>query len=135
MDFFDYEQGWEEIVVNQDQSSESESEMKILLPAMPSLYICSFLFRACEEVHRIGGHVLDKTIMQRFAKRLLEKVRVCLPQITYGLPSICKLVLFYADCVITRPDKLRTRFYYFVYIQKEKKGIGRTDADTVTPTL
>ncbi|KNA21568.1 hypothetical protein SOVF_041930 isoform B [Spinacia oleracea] len=67
-------QGWEEIVVNQDQSSESESEMKILLPAMPSLYICSFLFRACEEVHRIGGHVLDKTIMQRFAKRLLEKV-------------------------------------------------------------
>ncbi|KAL2941385.1 Conserved oligomeric Golgi complex subunit 1 [Bienertia sinuspersici] len=66
--------GWEELVVKQDQSSESDSEMKILLPSMPSLYICSFLFRACEEVHRIGGHVLDKTILQRFAKRLLEKV-------------------------------------------------------------
>ncbi|XP_021772258.1 conserved oligomeric Golgi complex subunit 1-like [Chenopodium quinoa] len=66
--------GWEEIVVKQDQSSEAESDMKILLPSMPSLYICSFLFRACEEVHRIGGHVLDKTILQQFAKRLLEKV-------------------------------------------------------------
>lgn len=66
--------GWEQVVVKQDQSSESDSEMKILLPSMPSLYICSFLFRACEEAHRIGGHVLDKTILQRFAKRLLEKV-------------------------------------------------------------
>lgn len=66
--------GWEEVVVKQDQSSESDSEMRISLPSMPSLYICSFLFRACEEVHRIGGHVLDKTIMQQFAKRLLEKV-------------------------------------------------------------
>lgn len=61
-------------MVKQDQSSESDSDMKILLPSMPSLYICSFLFRACEEVHRIGGHVLDKTILQRFAKRLLDKV-------------------------------------------------------------
>ncbi|KAK9673533.1 hypothetical protein RND81_12G173600 [Saponaria officinalis] len=66
--------GWEEVVVKQDPSSGSDSEMKILLPSLPSLYIASFLFRACEEVHRVGGHVLDKVILQRFAKRLLEKV-------------------------------------------------------------
>ena len=48
--------------------------MKISLPSLPSLYIISFLFRACEEVHRIGGHVLDKMILQKFALRLLEKV-------------------------------------------------------------
>ncbi|GMY16325.1 conserved oligomeric Golgi complex subunit 1 [Fagus crenata] len=66
--------GWEETVVKQDQSDEGQSEMKISLPSLPSLYIISFLFRACEEVHRIGGHVLDKTILQKFALRLLEKV-------------------------------------------------------------
>ncbi|KAH9622783.1 hypothetical protein KSS87_007379 [Heliosperma pusillum] len=66
--------GWEEIVVKQDPSSGTDSEMKILLPSLPSLYISSFLFRACEEVHRVGGHVLDKVILQSFAKRLLEKV-------------------------------------------------------------
>ena len=44
---------------------------------MPALYVCSFLFRASEEVHRIGGHVMDKTIRQRFAKRLLQKVCAC----------------------------------------------------------
>ena len=48
--------------------------MKIALPSMPSLYIISFLFRACEEIHRIGGHVLDKTIIRKFATTLLEKV-------------------------------------------------------------
>lgn len=67
-------QGWEETVVKQEQSDDSQSEMKILLPSMPSLYIVSFLFRACEEVHRIGGHVLDRTILQKFALSLLENV-------------------------------------------------------------
>ncbi|XP_061352172.1 conserved oligomeric Golgi complex subunit 1 isoform X1 [Gastrolobium bilobum] len=66
--------GWEDIIVKQDQSDENQSEMKISLPSMPSLYIISFLFRACEEVHRVGGHVLDKKILHKLASRLLEKV-------------------------------------------------------------
>lgn len=68
------EQGWEDIIVKQDQSDENPPEMKISLPSMPSLYIISFLFRACEEVHRVGGHVLDKKILHKLASRLLEKV-------------------------------------------------------------
>lgn len=48
--------------------------MKIALPSMPSLYIISFLFRACEEIHRIGGHVIEKIIIRKFATTLLEKV-------------------------------------------------------------
>ncbi|CAN4086838.1 unnamed protein product [Withania somnifera] len=66
--------GWEETVVKQDQSNEGESEMKILLPFMPSLYITSFLFQACEEIQRVGGHVLDKPILKNFASRLLDKM-------------------------------------------------------------
>ncbi|EEF47321.1 conserved oligomeric Golgi complex subunit 1 [Ricinus communis] len=66
--------GWDETVVKQQQSDENHSEMRISLPSMPSLYIISFLFRACEEIHRIGGHVLDKSILQKFAVRLLAKL-------------------------------------------------------------
>ncbi|XP_011011107.1 PREDICTED: conserved oligomeric Golgi complex subunit 1-like [Populus euphratica] len=66
--------GWEETVVKQEQSDENQPEIKISLPSIPSLYIISFLFRACEEIHRIGGHVLDKSILQKFASRLLDKV-------------------------------------------------------------
>ncbi|KAG6586132.1 Conserved oligomeric Golgi complex subunit 1, partial [Cucurbita argyrosperma subsp. sororia] len=66
--------GWEETVIKQEQSAEGQSDMKIALPSMPSLYIISFLFRASEEIHRIGGHVLDKTIIRKFATTLLEKV-------------------------------------------------------------
>lgn len=67
-------QGWEETIVKQDQLNEGQSEMKILLPSMPSLYITSFLFQACEEIQRVGGHVLDKPILKNFASRLLDKV-------------------------------------------------------------
>ncbi|MBA0781080.1 hypothetical protein Gotri_002038 [Gossypium trilobum] len=66
--------GWEEIIVKQEQSDEGSSEMKISLPSMPSLYVISFLCQACAEIHRIGGHVLDKSIVQRFALSLIEKV-------------------------------------------------------------
>lgn len=70
----DIQQGWDETVIKQEQSDENYSEMKISLPSLPSSYIISFLFRACEEIHRIGGHVLDKLILQKFAVRLLQKV-------------------------------------------------------------
>lgn len=66
-------QGWEETIVKEEQG-ESPSELKISLPSLPSLYIISFLCRASEEIHRIGGHVLDKSILQKFASSLLEKV-------------------------------------------------------------
>ncbi|GAB2287118.1 hypothetical protein Dimus_021504 [Dionaea muscipula] len=68
--------GWDEITMKQEQPGDSEVEMKISLPSMPSFYISSFLFGACQEIHHIGGHVLDKTILQQFASRLLEKVIV-----------------------------------------------------------
>ncbi|CAH9124754.1 unnamed protein product [Cuscuta epithymum] len=61
--------GWEDTLVKQDQS-----EIKISLPSMPSLYITSFLFHACEEIQRVGGHVLDKPILQNFSSRLLDKI-------------------------------------------------------------
>ncbi|KAI3683627.1 hypothetical protein L1987_84136 [Smallanthus sonchifolius] len=66
--------GWEDTIVKQEDSAEHPSEMKISLPSMPSLYITSYLYQACEEIHRVGGHVLDKPILQNFASRLLEKV-------------------------------------------------------------
>lgn len=61
-------------MVKQEQSNEGDSEMEISLPSLPSLYVTSFLFKACGEIHRVGGHVLDKLILQNFAFRLLEKV-------------------------------------------------------------
>ncbi|KAK3420081.1 hypothetical protein EUGRSUZ_G00871 [Eucalyptus grandis] len=66
--------GWEDTVIKQEQSDDGQSELRMSLPFMPSLYVISFLFRACEEIHRIGGHVLDKLILQKFALQLLEKV-------------------------------------------------------------
>jgi hypothetical protein len=67
-------QGWEDTVLKQDQEGGGQLETKMSLPATPSLYITAFLFQGCQEIYRIGGHVLDKVILQLFAWRLLEKV-------------------------------------------------------------
>uniref|UniRef100_A0A0E0MLH3 Conserved oligomeric Golgi complex subunit 1 n=1 Tax=Oryza punctata TaxID=4537 RepID=A0A0E0MLH3_ORYPU len=66
--------GWEVTVIKQEESTEGPLEMQIALPSMPSLYIISFLYQACLEIHKIGGHILDKSILQNFAWDLLQKV-------------------------------------------------------------
>lgn len=66
--------GWGVIVIKQEQSGEGPLEMKIALPCLPSLYITAFLYQACLEIHKAGGHVLDKFVLQYFAWKLLEKV-------------------------------------------------------------
>lgn len=88
-------QGWEEIVVKQEQSDEGSSEMKISLPSMPSLYVISFLCQACEEIHSIGGHVLNKSIVQRFALSLIEKVQTfsCIMFFDYSRNSTIILLI------------------------------------------
>ncbi|XP_042453294.1 conserved oligomeric Golgi complex subunit 1-like [Zingiber officinale] len=67
-------QGWEVTNIKQNDSKEGSLEMTISLPSMPSLYITSILFQACLEIHRIGGHILDRYTLQMFAWKLLQKV-------------------------------------------------------------
>ncbi|KAK8955045.1 hypothetical protein KSP39_PZI002413 [Platanthera zijinensis] len=65
--------GWEVTVIKQE-GTEGPLEMQISLPSMASQYIISFLFQACQEIHKVGGHVLDKIILQNFANEMLKKV-------------------------------------------------------------
>lgn len=63
---------------------------------MPSTYVNSFLFQACEEIHQVGGHVLDKPVLQSFAARLLEKV--CKIAFLYLLYDLMKLLWHAMRC-------------------------------------
>lgn len=61
-------------VIKQEDPADGHLEMQIALPSMASQYVISFLFQACQEIHQIGGHVLDKVILQNFASEMLKKV-------------------------------------------------------------
>ncbi|KAL6845249.1 hypothetical protein ACP4OV_024744 [Aristida adscensionis] len=65
--------GWELTVIKQEETTEGPLEMQISLPSMPSLYIISFLYQSCLEIHKVGGHILDRTILHNFAWELLQK--------------------------------------------------------------
>ncbi|XP_062207048.1 conserved oligomeric Golgi complex subunit 1-like [Phragmites australis] len=66
--------GWEVTVIKQEETTEGPLEMQIALPSMPSLYIISFFYQACLEIHKVGGHILDRIILHNFAWELLQKV-------------------------------------------------------------
>ncbi|KAG0504187.1 hypothetical protein KC19_11G172100 [Ceratodon purpureus] len=66
--------GWEETLIKTSGEDGEEVEARISVPAMPSPYVAAFLFAGCREVHRIGGHVLDRAVLELFAWELLEKV-------------------------------------------------------------
>ncbi|MQL92457.1 hypothetical protein Taro_025075 [Colocasia esculenta] len=100
--------GWEVTMIKQDESSEGPLEMKIALPSMPSLYVTSFLFQACQEVHRVGGHVLDKSILQMFAWRLLEKNELgsCIIDRDLGfIYFVLQFVVIYEDFLSTAENQ------------------------------
>jgi hypothetical protein len=67
-------EGWEETILKSPVEGGEEVELRMPLPAMPSSYAVAFLFAACQEIHRVGGHVLDRAVLQLFAWQLSEKV-------------------------------------------------------------
>ncbi|XP_024514890.1 conserved oligomeric Golgi complex subunit 1 [Selaginella moellendorffii] len=68
-----FPKGWEETVLKQETDN-AEGEIKISLPGMASPYAVSLLFLANQEIYRVGGHVLDKSVIHSFSATLLEKV-------------------------------------------------------------
>lgn len=78
--------GWEETALTQQLNEGGEEiEVKLPLPAMPSPYVISFLFKSCQEIYRVGGHALDKLVLQLFVSRLLEKVLLVYDRFISGL--------------------------------------------------
>ena len=103
-------QGWEVTVIKQEESTDGPLEMQIALPSMPSLYIISFLYQACLEIHKIGGHILDRIILHKFAWDLLQKV--------------CYMVTIYQRCITlhycsnTSCFKRRTKELFAAFVPK-----------------
>lgn len=77
--------GWEETALTQLNEKGDEIEVKLPLPAMPSPYVISFLFKSCQEVYRVGGHALDKLVLHLFVSRLYEKVLLVYDKFTTGV--------------------------------------------------
>ncbi|TVU34905.1 hypothetical protein EJB05_16761 [Eragrostis curvula] len=84
--------GWEVTVIKQEETTDGPLEMQIALPSMPSLYIISFLYQACLEIHRVGGHILDRVVLHNFAWELLQKVIVIYEKFVASVESGNSLV-------------------------------------------
>jgi hypothetical protein len=49
-----------EVTVTVESEENKHVEDKLFVPNQPSSYLLNFLYTLCNEVHRIGGHVVDK---------------------------------------------------------------------------
>lgn len=87
------------------ESSDGPLELQLALPSMPSHYVISFLYLACLEIHRIGGHILDRIMLQNFSWELLDKVFSSLMLWN----SFIHLSLYYTFFFIVQPSQFCNR--------------------------
>ncbi|XP_065060256.1 conserved oligomeric Golgi complex subunit 1-like [Rhopilema esculentum] len=55
---------WEDITIEEEADTGSKVQSKIRVPSQVSSFLISLLFRLCEETNRIGGHVLEKSLIR-----------------------------------------------------------------------
>lgn len=95
-------QVWNEISISEEAESGQQVSSIIHVPSQASTYITSFLFSLCQEVGHVGGHVLDKEILQRLSGAVLkgvvrsyEELLRTLKSASRVVPQKCALQLLY----------------------------------------
>ncbi len=52
-----------EMTITVESEENKNIEDKLHVPNQPSSYLLNFLYTLCNEIHRIGGHVVDKVTL------------------------------------------------------------------------
>eukprot|EP01119_Soliformovum_irregulare_P019469 TRINITY_DN6171_c0_g1_i2.p1 TRINITY_DN6171_c0_g1~~TRINITY_DN6171_c0_g1_i2.p1 ORF type:complete len:285 (-),score=87.42 TRINITY_DN6171_c0_g1_i2:76-930(-) len=62
------------MMVSVEGDDDKTIEEKIQLPFQPSSYLLAFLFSISKEIHRIGSHTVDKSVMLYLLHEVSEKI-------------------------------------------------------------
>lgn len=58
---------WEDIAIEEEAETGNKIQSKIQIPSQVSSFVNSILFRICEEINRVGGHVIDRSLVKELA--------------------------------------------------------------------
>ncbi|XP_046839334.1 conserved oligomeric Golgi complex subunit 1-like isoform X2 [Xenia sp. Carnegie-2017] len=63
---------WAEIVINEETESGEQVHSSIHVPSQVSSYVTVLLFSVCEEINRVGGHAMDRSVLRDLVRVLGE---------------------------------------------------------------
>lgn len=67
----------DEIVIDEETEAGQKVHSSIHVPSQVSSYVTSLLFSLCEELNRVGGHALDRSILRELVRGLGDDVLAC----------------------------------------------------------
>jgi hypothetical protein len=95
-------QVWSEITISEEAESGKQVSSIIHVPSQASTYISSLLFALSQEIGRVGGHAMDRRIIEHLSGATLVGVVKAFESLLEGLesrtvevPQPCALQLFY----------------------------------------
>jgi hypothetical protein len=65
---------WDEMNILEEAENGKQVSSTIKVPSQASVYVTSLLFAACQEISRIGGHTMDRSVLQHFSGQCLRGV-------------------------------------------------------------
>lgn len=97
-----FTQIWNEISISEEAESGKKVSSLIQVPSQASTYITALLFTLCQEVGHVGGHAMDRGILEHLSAATLVGVVKCYKDLLEELsgrgvsvPQPCALQLWY----------------------------------------
>lgn len=92
-------QVWSEITISEEAESGKQVSSVIRVPSQASTYISALLFTLSQEIGHVGGHALDRKILEHLSGATLVGVvkayEHLLESLSVEVPQPCALQLFY----------------------------------------
>lgn len=95
-------QAWSEITISEEAESGKQVSSVIQVPSQASTYISALLFTLSQEIGHVGGHTMDKQILEHLSGTTLVGVVEAYERLLKELegkcvevPQPCALQLFY----------------------------------------
>ena len=91
---------WSELTISEEAESGKKVSSIIHVPSQASTYITSLLFTLSREISRVGGHTLDRDVLQHLSEAVLVGIVKVHEDIIKdlkdgGIPQPCALQLYY----------------------------------------
>ena len=113
---------WAEVTISEEAESGKKISSVIRVPSQASTYVTSLLFALCQEVGHVGGHAMDRAILEHLSAatlvgvvRAFEELLGELDSKEMDVPQPCALQLFYnvkfVASVLTLPKEGEVRDY------------------------
>ncbi|OPL21106.1 hypothetical protein AM593_10524, partial [Mytilus galloprovincialis] len=66
---------WDEVDIQEETEDGKKIKSKISVPMQPSWYVQGLVFTLCQEINRVGGHAVTRSILQKLVNKVSDEMK------------------------------------------------------------